>query len=96
MSECTDLLADYSPPDNRMRELFTAANLCGIETQSAKTTWRDERLRVASHHLQEYRKDNSILNRVIAIDELALINGKLELIAASMKFRFVHYAFVKD
>ena len=94
--ECKDLLGDHSPPDNRVRELFTVANLCGIEAQPAKTTWRDERLRVASHHLQEYRKDNSILNRVIAIDELTVINGKLELIAASMKFRFVHYAFVKD
>lgn len=98
LADARNAMADKVLPENRMRDLLGTANAYGIVPQdiSQSLTWRDQRFDIAKRLLGTYNNDPSVLSRVVAIDELTVLNGRLELIAASVKFRFAHIEFVKS
>lgn len=98
LAEVRDAMAEKAFPENRMRDILGDAYSFGVLPQEAgfKPIWRDERFKVANDLLDRYNKENSILDRVVAIDELTILNGKLEMIAACTKSEFVLVEFVKN
>lgn len=98
MSGVTRLMKDGTPAVNRLRIILDEAMKCGKQPVCSASknavTWRDARLTVANHHLLEYRKSPSVLDRIIAIDETTIKQGKIEMIAAAIRYRFIATTFM--
>lgn len=97
LTDVQKAMGDKAYPENRLRDLLGEAISFSVVPQEVETRliWREERLKVAKQLLNIYENDKSVLDRVVAIDELTVLNGKLELIAASSRSKFVHFDFVR-
>lgn len=91
-------MADKVFPENRLRDIIGEAYSFGVLPQEggSKLTWREERLKVAKDLLMRYNTDKSMFDRVVAIDELTVLYGRLEMIAACTRSEFILVDFVRD
>lgn len=100
MKSVKRLMGDEAPAANRLKITFDEAMRCGREPISSpgrnQIIWREVRASVANHNLLEYRKNPTILDRIIAIDETPIMQGKLELIAAVVRYRFIATMFLTE
>lgn len=91
-------MADKAFPENRLRDILGEAYSFGVLPQEggSKLTWREERFKVAKDLLVRYNNDKTMFDRVVAIDELTVLYGRLEMIAACSKSELILIDFVRD
>ena len=100
-------MGDMCPPDNRINNLIERAHAVAAlgttrrplaPTQSPQDTidLRQERVQAAQRFLDEYNRDNAILTRIIAIDEMWLCEGRLALVAAYHMNKIVAHMIFED
>lgn len=101
-------LRDQCPSDNRLRSLINIARE-GSRGESLQLTSTNapaysvlspdhmrQRVQRATLFLERYERDNSILGRIIAIDEMWVTFGRLSLIAAYHNNQIIAYRFIED
>lgn len=99
-SQVREILKPKEITDGWLRQIYSDVQRCGLGIMnrypSKSLSWREERLAVANHNLSLYNMNPSILTRIVAIDEMSVLNGRLVLVAACIKGRFLAYEFVVD
>lgn len=100
MASIKTLMREMVPPQNRLKIIVDAAVECSTKVAkipgNKEVTWREARLHAAQENLQRYQANPFILDNIIAIDELTVIQGKLDVIVASVKNRFLDATFIKE
>ena len=103
---CMDSLC---PPDYRLNNLITRARNEAIfgatrvplstplyPPDTVTIQLMTERVNIASQFLQAYQQDVGVLDRLIAVDEMWVVQSELLLIAATFRDRIIAYRFVRD
>lgn len=102
-------LVNMYPSDERINMLISRARNCALFGASrlplvtphyppneAGVQLMQERVNIASQFLQEYQRDISIRDRLIAVDEMWVSQSNLLLIAATFRDRIIAYRFVEN
>lgn len=107
MHEC---MQESCPADERLNSLINRARIVSTRGPArhpiridavypdtdAYNTLRVERVQTANRFLSRYRRDNSVLNRIVAVDEMWAIDGRLQIVVAYCRTRVLSFMFMPE
>lgn len=96
IKQVKELMKPREMSDERLQIIYSDVHRCGmgLTCQTKELNWRESRMAVATFNYSQYQLNNSVLDRIVCIDETSILAGRLVLVAAVIKFRFLVFDFV--
>lgn len=96
IGQIKSLMSPIVVPEEKLKLIYSDVHNVGLgyTFKNVSLNWREARMAVATHNFSQYQLNPSVLDRIVAIDETSILTGRLVLIAAVIKFRFLAFDFI--